>query len=184
MSARPDAHDESSAALIRRAGPDDAARLALVGQATFVETFAGILDGDDIVAHCAREHSLEHYQRCFADDSTRLWLAERSPGRAPIGYAVTSACSLPVADVGDGDVELKRIYVLHRFIGGGVGARLLQAALDDARAAGKRRLLLGVYAGNARAIAFYERNGFARVGERRFAVGANRYDDIILARAL
>jgi hypothetical protein len=109
---------------IRRARADDAARLALVGQATFVETFAGVLDGGDIVAHCAREHSLEHYERCLADGAMQLWLAEVPPGQAPIGYLVSSACSLPVADIGDEDVEVKRIYVLHRFIGAGVGARL------------------------------------------------------------
>ena len=45
---------------------------------------------------------------------------------------------------------------------------------------GSRRLLLGVYEKNDRAIAFYERFGFARVGTRRFRVGRTDYDDLIL----
>jgi ribosomal protein S18 acetylase RimI-like enzyme len=171
-----------AAVQIRRGRPDDAPRLAQVGQATFLETFAGILDGDDILAHAAREHSVEHYERCLGDVATRLWLAEVAPGRAPVGLLVTSKCTLPVADVSADDLEVKRIYLLHRFHGCGVGARLMQTAIDWAQQAGKRRVLLGVYAHNARAIAFYERYGFVRVGQRRFAVGANQYDDLVLAR--
>jgi ribosomal protein S18 acetylase RimI-like enzyme len=166
---------------IRRAQLHDAAKLALVGQATFLETFAGVLDGNDILEHGAQEHSLEYYQSHLARSDAQLWLAETPPGQAPIGYLMTSKCSLPVADVGPDDVEIKRIYVLHRFHGSGVGARLMQTALDCARGAGMRRVLLGVYAKNERAISFYQRHGFQRVGQRQFSVGANRYDDVVLA---
>jgi ribosomal protein S18 acetylase RimI-like enzyme len=176
------APSEPPAIQIRRAGPADSERLALIGQATFVETFAGVLDGDDIVAHCAAQHSAAHYAGALGDGVTSAWLAEL--GRAPVGFVTTSRCTLPVADVGPDDVEVKRIYVLHRFHGQRVGDRLLRAALDEARAAGKRRALLGVYAGNQRAIAFYTRQGFYRAGQRQFQVGANRYDDIVLAREL
>ena len=41
---------------IREAGEADAAALALIGAATFLETFAGILDGEAIVGHCAAQH--------------------------------------------------------------------------------------------------------------------------------
>ncbi len=56
--------------------------------------------------------------------------------------------------------------------------------MEEARARGAPRLLLGVYAGNDRAIAFYGRQGFKPVGERSFLVGANRYHDLVLARRL
>lgn len=170
---------------IRRATAADVARLAAVGQATFLETFAGVLDGDDILAHCARQHSPDYYAHALAEPEVKAWLAELAPGGAPVGYVTTTERStLPVADVGPDDLEIKRIYVLHRFVGGGVGARLMRVALDDACAAAKRRVLLGVYSKNERAIAFYTRQGFRTVGQRRFEVGANCYDDLVLARAL
>jgi ribosomal protein S18 acetylase RimI-like enzyme len=175
---------ETLAVQIRGAQVNDAARLALVGQATFLETFAGILDGDDVVAHCAREHGLAHYEAALAKPDTQLWLAEAAPGQAPVGYAMTCPPALPVGDVGPDDVELKRIYLLHRFHGTGVGKRLMDSALDGARRARKRRALLGVYAHNRRAIAFYERHGFVAIGTRRFSVGANHYDDLVLALPL
>ena len=41
-----------------------------------------------------------------------------------------------------------------------------------------------MFGGNARAIAFYARQGYVEAGVRKFRVGANEYDDLVLARAL
>lgn len=165
---------------IRPAGPGDAAALAAVGQATFLETYAGIVDGADILSHGQGPHSAATYEAFLADPYYRLFLAVCDPGEAPVGYTVFCPPDLPVP-TGEGDVELKRIYVLHRFHGEKVGPRLLQAGLDWARGAGFRRMLLGAYGENHRAIAFYRRHGFEQVGTRVFRVGARHYDDVVLA---
>lgn len=174
-------HVAGMSVAIRPATGADAGRLALVGAATFLETFAGTLDGDAIVAHCARVHAAAAYAEALAGGA-RAWLAEAAPGAAPVGFALLAAPDLPGA--APGDLELKRIYLLSRWQGGGTGAALLAAATDAARAAGAPRLLLGVFAGNARARAFYGRHGFRPVGERRFAVSGRAYDDVVLARPL
>jgi RimJ/RimL family protein N-acetyltransferase len=41
-----------------------------------------------------------------------------------------------------------------------------------------------VFSGNDRAKAFYARQGFTQAGVRRFQVGANAYDDLVLARPI
>ena len=169
-------------AVIRPAGAADAETLALVGQATFLDTYAGVIDGANIVAHCRDQHGPAVYQRWLRAPSADLWLAES--GTAPIGYAVLDTSTLPVADPSADDLELKRIYVLSRFQGQGVGAALMEAALGAARRRGAARLLLGVYALNVTAIGFYERMGFQPAGRRRFQVGATLYDDLILGRAV
>jgi len=168
---------------VREAFPEDAERLALIGSATFLETFAGALDGDGIVAHCRREHSALAYGHYLRGDGS-AWLAEAATGRAPIGFALLAPADLPGSDPGQGDIELKRIYTLSRFHGGGLGAELMRRAVARAIEKRARRLLLGVYAGNERALAFYLKNGFERVGERRFRVGGCEYDDYVLARPL
>jgi len=159
----------------------DERRLSLVAAATFLETFAGILDGPDIVAHCEREHAAAAYARWLSDPDARLWLAETEAGAAPVGYLLLARPSLPLDDLRADDLEVKRIYVLSRHQGG-TGSALMGRAVDEARRRGAGRLLLGVYARNERALAFYARHGFAKVGERRFQVGANSYDDVVLAR--
>ena len=168
---------------LRACVPADAAALALVGQATFLETFAGILDGAAIVAHCAQAHAAAVYAAWLNDKAHALWLVETTAGKAPVGFMVVSPPQLPVPDT-DGDLELKRIYLLSKFQGGGVGKRLVEAAVARALDAGAHRLLLGVYAGNTSAIGFYERAGFRKIGERKFRVGGRDYDDQIMAMSL
>lgn len=169
---------------VRRCSPGDEAALSLVGSATFLETFAGILDGNDIVAHCGRAHSQEQYAAWLRDPDYGIWLAVRAPGDAPVGYIVVAPADLPLPDLSDDDVELKRIYILGKFQGGGLGRRLAQEALSHAQTVNARRLLLGVYAQNLSAIGFYERMGFRKVGVRTFNVGARHYDDCIMGRTL
>lgn len=162
---------------IRPADTVDADRLALVGAATFLESFAGVVDGSGIVAHCTHQHSAETY-RAYLDKGARAWLAEIEPGAAPVGYAL--ACAPELEQAGDGDLELKRIYLFSRFQGSGIAAALMDAVVTAA--AGHTRLLLGVKDDNHRALAFYRKNGFAVIGTRRFDVGGKTYDDFVLAR--
>lgn len=85
---------------------------------------------------------------------------------------------------GPGDLEVRRIYVLAPYKGDGLGALLMDVAVEGARAAGARRVLLGVHGGNTAAQAFYARQGYTQAGVRKFQVGANTYDDLVLARDL
>jgi ribosomal protein S18 acetylase RimI-like enzyme len=166
---------------IRAARGEDVESLALIGSATFLETFAGVLDGPAIVAHCLKEHSAAAYARYLAGGA-EAWLAEAEQGGAPIGFSLLAKADLPGGDPAV-DLELKRIYSLARFHGTGLGAALMATAI--AAATGRaERLLLGVYAGNDRALAFYGKQGFEQIGERRFRVGDRDYDDRILARSL
>ncbi|MGN6374607.1 MAG: GNAT family N-acetyltransferase [Sphingomonas sp.] len=168
---------------VRRAVAADAAALALVAGATFLDTFAGILNGPDIVAHCATQNSPAKFAAWLGDDDSVVSLAEAGSGRAPLGYSVLTAPDLPI-ETGPEDIELKRIYVLSRVHGSGLGAELMERALADARNLGRERVLLGVYGANARARAFYERHGFTVAGTRRFLVGETWHDDLIYARTL
>ena len=168
---------------IRPCGAADAAALAQVGQATFLETYATVLPAADILFHCRHEHGEARYAEWLAVPGYDVWGAEVAGLGALVGYVMLSPPDLPVP-TGAGDLEIKRIYLLSRFQGGGVGARLMDVAVATARKAGARRIWLGVYGENASAIAFYARQGFAQAGVRKFQVGANTYDDLVLAKDL
>jgi ribosomal protein S18 acetylase RimI-like enzyme len=168
---------------IKRCRPGDELALSLVGQATFLETFAGLLGGNDIIEHCQNQHSVENYRQWLNDTRYALWLAQLSPGEAPVGFLVVSPPDLPLNDTSK-DLELKRIYLLSKFQGGGLGKRLIRTAVEHATDAGAERLLLGVYAGNENAIGFYRHIGFEQLGTRKFNVGGMSYDDNILGKRL
>jgi diamine N-acetyltransferase len=167
--------------VIRPARPGDAEALSLVGRASFLETYAGMLSGADLMEFCRTAHDEQLYDGWLASPDHRLFLVEMEG--APIGYAALTPPDVPIP-TGEGDVELRRIYVLSRFHGGGLGARLLTTATDAARQAGFTRILLCVFSVNTNAIGFYARQGFAQAGVMKFRMGANEYDDLVLARSL
>lgn len=166
--------------MIRAAQPGDETRLALVGRATFLETYADLLPVEDVLAHTEKQHAPGVYAAWLADARYRSWLVETGPGHVPVGYLVLSPPDLPLANLAPQDLEVKRIYLLHKYQRNGVGRELMALATQYAREAGYRRLLLGVYSRNVAALAFYDRIGFRIVGERYFKVGAHEYYDHIL----
>ena len=194
----------AEAVALRPAAAEDAAALALVGAATFLEAFTWMLPGADIIAHAARNHTPEAYRAYLAQPDTRITLAEAAPGGAPVGYAMLAAPELPTFAVRPTDIELKRIYLLSRFRSAATpvlavsqftgkpepepglrpGQALMNAALDGALSLGRTRLLLGTHAGNAQAIAFYRKNGFVEAGTRTFQVGTQVCCDLIFAKDL
>ncbi len=169
---------------LRDCQPGDEAMLSLVGGASFLEAFADTLDVADILAHCEKNHSQAAYQRYLAAPENRTWVAEMTPGNAPAGYAVCTLPDLPLPDLTPADYELRRIYLLYRFQGTGIGRALMQQAIASATQQGFRRLLLGVYGKNFDAIRFYEKAGFTTVGERLFTVGSTTHHDLVMARSL
>ena len=172
-----------SGPVIRRAGPDDAAALSMIGAASFLESFAHMIGAADIIAHNAAKNSAEAW-RGFADDPDNAsWIAEMPGTAAPVGYALLTEPDLPIG-LREGDVELRRIYILSKWHGGGLGRRLIEAAIGHARVAGKRRFLIGVAGDNDGAIGFYRRIGCEQIGTRQFRVGDTLFDDLIVGMDL
>ncbi len=170
---------------IRPAVPGDENALGAIGAATFLESYAEVIPGPDIVAHSRSQHAPEIYRDYLASADPRYacWIAEYTDTGAPVGYAVTSAIEAPT--IGDpDDIELKRIYVFSRFHGTGTGRELMEECIAHARALDASRILLGTYDQNHRAVAFYQQAGFEQVGIRKFQVGGQVFDDIVMAMTL
>ncbi len=168
---------------IRLAAPDDAAALSLLGAATVLETYTGLLPGPDLLYFCTVKHSPAQYALWLDDPACAVWIAQARLG-APIGYLVLVPATLPLEGPQPGDYEVMRIYVLYPFHKTGLGHALMARAMDEARARGASRLVLGVHDENSRALAFYQRQGFQRIGARQFVVGNTTCSDSVLARAL
>ena len=151
--------------------------MALVGSATFLESYALVLRGRDLVAHCAKAHTPEHYAWWLADPEVALWVAEAGD-EVVVGYAALTPPDLPEAR--PDDLELRRIYVLAPFKGGGTGRAFVEAVAEEAHRRGAGRLTLGMYGGNHAALAFYTRVGFRPIGTRTFTVGEQVCDDLVL----
>jgi ribosomal protein S18 acetylase RimI-like enzyme len=102
-------------------------------------------------------------------------------GRSAIGYAV--ALASPNADFGV-EMEIKRLYVLHRFQGNGLGGLLMNEILAAARQSGIAELILKVQKANQSAVSFYSCSGFRVDGEETFRVGARHYAALVMRLSL
>jgi RimJ/RimL family protein N-acetyltransferase len=91
-----------------------------------------------------------------SDPNQRAWTAIDENGNA-IGHI---ELTIESASIG----RLVRVLVAPHRRGTGLGSDLVTAAIDEARALGLDRLHLNVVADNVRAIALYERLGFAHTG--------------------
>ncbi|RYG26284.1 GNAT family N-acetyltransferase [bacterium] len=167
---------------IRRATPEDAAALALAGAATFLETYALSLPGRDLVRHCGINHAATVYEKWLNDPACAVWVVEAGEGRNVVGFGVLTSPDLPCAE--EGDLELRRIYILSKFQGNGLGRELVDLAAKEAQKRGAKRLLLGVYGENEAALGFYTHIGLSRIGHRQFQVGDKTCFDYVLGKNL
>lgn len=169
---------------VRAARRGEADLLAQLAEATFRETF---LEGfkipyppDDLAVFAAEAFDPAAFAGAIETDGEGVWLAEADG--APAGYAVAGGCKLPHPSVRPEDGELKRIYLLNAAQGLGLGRMLFDTAMDWLGAARPGPQWIGVWSGNVKAQRFYERNGFAKVGEYEFPVGSWRDHEFIMRR--
>ena len=128
---------------VRRARPDEVARCQAIRREVFVEE-QGVPVDEEMDAH---------------DALCTHFLALRG------GEAIGTA-RLRVTD--DGGVKAERVAVRRPFRGAGVGRALMRALEDEARALGRRELVLNA---QLPVVAFYERLGYRAEGPEFLGAG-------------
>ncbi len=157
----------------------DARLLADLGARLFVDAFGAINDAADLRLFLAQTYAPELQRAELRDPNRVAWVAE-ADGRA-VGYALLRRGSASPHVVATQPAEVQRIYADRSWHGRGVGKTLLDLCIGQARDWSCDVLWLGVWERNPRAIAFYEKWGFRRVGEQRFVVGRDPQRDHVMA---
>jgi ribosomal protein S18 acetylase RimI-like enzyme len=157
--------------------------LARVAAALFEQTFADANTPEDMAVYLADAFSEQRQRRDLSDEHNRIWLARDASTRSVIGYAHVRLDTVPAAQPGTHvrGAEIARLYADRSWHGRGLGAALMRACIEAARESGAGLLWLGVWERNARAIAFYKRQGFESIGEQSFMLGADRQRDLVMA---
>jgi ribosomal protein S18 acetylase RimI-like enzyme len=166
---------------IRRATTGDAAALAEIGAATFVETFGHLYPPEDLQTFLAKTHTPESWGRTLTDPHRATLVAEHPNGRM-IGFIVVGACKLPVEQLEPMAGEVQQLYVFAEFHNLRLGTRLMAEGLEWFAAQGRSPLYIGVWSENYGAQRFYARYGFSKIGEYGFPVGNTVDREFILKR--
>ena len=141
--------------------PGDESALSLVAQATILETYAGLTDGDDLITYAAAESSVVDFSRIVACEHIRAWIAETVIGKCAVGYAVAVSDEHAKSF---SSFELKRLLVFYRFHGNGLGRRLMEDVWSFAKGMESETIWLQVHEANNHAIQFYKRFGWPGAG--------------------
>lgn len=174
---------------VRRAVEADAAGLSRLAALTFPLACTPQTSAEFLATHIATRLDPASFRRHLTDPGCVVLLADEGAGADPVGYTMLLAGEPTDPDVARAirvrpTVSLERCYVHPDHHGTGVAADLMSATLEAARATGARGIWLGVSEENARANAFYARQGFEQVGTKRFHIGDAWEDDNVRERAL
>jgi ribosomal protein S18 acetylase RimI-like enzyme len=165
---------------IRTATRADAGQLAQLAEATFREAFGAVNSAADMDLHCRSSYGESIQSAELSDPSMATLLCEQ--GQRLIGYAQLRWATAPDCVKAARPGEIQRLYVASDWHGKGVAQDLMNTGFDVMRTRHSDVVWLGVWERNPRAIAFYEKLGFAAVGEHEFRLGNDPQRDIVMAR--
>jgi ribosomal protein S18 acetylase RimI-like enzyme len=168
---------------IRRGTVSDAPSLAALGRQSFAEThrtaFAAEEDLDAMLAYLWNSSNLE----AELSDPQNLFLVAEIDGSI-CGLVKLRPAPLPNLADAPRPVELSRFYLDYDYIGQGIGARLMEAAIAAAIARGYQTCWLHAWAENHRAVTFYLRYKFEPVAIEKWKSGRSHVRVLVMARTL
>ena len=167
---------------LRVATVDDAELLSTIAARLFEQAFGAMNTADDMQAYLASAFTPAVQTAEIKLPDRTLLIAELA-GDA-VGYCSILRGSKTDSVIAERPAEVERIYVDRTLHGKQVGDQLMNACVDRAKGWGCDVLWLAVWEENPRAIAFYERRGFLRVGKKTFQLGADTQHDYVMALAL
>jgi diamine N-acetyltransferase len=168
-------------ALIRNARPDEASTISALAHQTFRETYASQTRTEDMNAFLADAYRPADIAKALRDPRHRWFIAESEGSVAGFVHLLVGERHASV--LGERPVLLAEIYLKASHQGVGLGAAMMQQAIETARLTGDV-LWLGVWEHNARAIEFYRRWGFRPVGDTPFSFASEQQRDIVMALSL
>jgi len=172
---------------IRTATADDAGKLAELAAVTFPLACPPGASAADIQAHLEKTLAEANFVDYLADPHITVLVLD-DDGQLN-GYTMLIAKPASDPDVASvlsalPSTELSKCYVHPDHHGQGAASRLMKASVADAAEKGAAGVWLGVNSENAKAIRFYEKSGFRRVGTKSFKLGDTVEHDFVMEHTL
>ncbi|HLV25930.1 MAG TPA: GNAT family N-acetyltransferase [Gemmatimonadales bacterium] len=167
---------------IRRAVPGDAAAYSAFSARLAIATFAAQNDPVEFDAYMRSTFGEEIQRRELESAENTVLLGEISGKLAAFAYMRKR--EKPGMVDAPGAMEIARFYIDGAWHGRGISQAMMRAVAREAREQGADTVWLGVWEHNPRAIAFYVKCGFEKVGTHTFMVGNDAQTDHVMAARL
>ena len=157
--------------------------LAQMGRSTYAESHGHFIENENDL--------LEYLNKAFSISQTKKELIDRKnyffliySDNTPVGYTKLVFGESHENLVSDKSCCLERIYVKNEYIPLKIGQKLLNHIEKQTKKLQCDTLWLSVYIKNERAIRFYEKNDFTKVGQRAFTVNGKNYENFVLSKSI
>lgn len=137
---------------------------------------------EDMAAYMEQAFSQETLRRELAEANSIFLVAEVE--NEPAGYVKLKLDSIEEPVEAEKPIELCRLYSHQKFLGRGVGARLMDECLRIAEENDCDTMWLGVWEYNPRAQAFYRKYSFTEIGKHVFQLGSDAQTDLLMQKDL
>ena len=166
----------------RPADAEDALCISMLGTQVFLDTYAREGMRPDLAREVLEHFALSKMEALLQDPPTAFILAE-SAGHL-VGFVLVTHGARHELVPQESTSAIDRLYVHERFTAKGIGKALLQRAEALAASRGADALWLAAWTGNARAIGFYPKQGYADVGATDYVFENEHYENRVYAKVL
>ncbi|KKB37764.1 GNAT family N-acetyltransferase [Bacillus thermotolerans] len=161
---------------------EDLHELQEVSYETFRETFKDQNSPENMDAYLTKAFNLEQLAQELSHPFSRFFFVYVHDETA--GYLKVNTDEAQSEEMGEESLEIERIYIKSSFQGHGLGKYLLNKAIEVAMERNKKKVWLGVWEENEKAIAFYKKMGFVQTGAHSFYMGDEEQTDLIMTKVL
>jgi ribosomal protein S18 acetylase RimI-like enzyme len=163
--------------MIRKAEERDASSLAALSIEVWLNTY--LRDGVSplFADYVLSEFTAQKFRNSIGDPNLAIWVSENRMGIDGF-VTVCSTATSPIANCSP--LEIMTLYVQTRHQSNGRGVALLHRALDHCKGMGGESAWLKVNAENSRAIDFYLRHGFNKIGSTHFVIADKAYENYVM----
>jgi ribosomal protein S18 acetylase RimI-like enzyme len=152
-----------------------AATIATIGKKSFRRAFEHLFESkEELFEYIEHTYDPVKLAKSIRKENNVYFLAVIN-GK-PAGFAKVKKISLNEHIETVAQMELQKIYVLQEYHGRGVGTALLKEVRNLAREIYPDYLWLDTHVSNEKAIRFYERNGFKKIGKFFFTIGTQTFE--------
>ena len=149
---------------------------------TFNDTFKDQNSPENMESYLAKAYNLNQLETELNNTSSEFYFIFEKDKIA--GYLKLNVDEAQSEQRDHDYLEVERIYIRKDFQSKGLGQQLIEKAIKTASNLNKKKIWLGVWEMNTKAIDFYQRIGFFQTGTHSFYMGEDEQTDLIMTKVL
>ena len=162
-----------------QANPLHAETISSIGKLSFRDAFGHLFnDKIALLEYLEYTYNVDKVAKSINKENNVFFIAFVE--NVPVGFAKVKKYSLNEQIESIAQMEFQKIYVLSYYHGSGAGAALMGAVLELANQIRPDYLWLDTHTSNAKAIRFYEKNGFMKAGKNYFTIGSQTFEYYVM----